>query len=118
MGIFQDAVNNIKKEIAELQIDEYYSNKYAIKTCDIISKFKTFNGLRLELLFLDNTEYLTLTLSQNKKILSGNYKNLFIRFDDLEAIESLKLQGPIQVNNVTNIYNNNNTNDLWEEFAI
>lgn len=116
MGIFQDAVNNIKKELAEMCIDEYYSNKYAIKTCDIISKFKTFNNLKIELLFLNNTEYLTLTLCQNKKILSGNYKNLFIRFDDLEAIESLKLQGPIQVNNITNVYNN--SNDLWQEFAI
>jgi len=116
MGIFQDAVSNIKKQLAEMQIDKLYSEQYSIKTCNTIS-FKSESSLRVELLFLDNTEYLTLTLSQNKKILTGNYKNLFIRADDLEAIESLKLQNPIQVNNITNIYNNTQ-NDLWEEFAL
>lgn len=116
MGIFQAAVNNIKKQLAEMQIDKLYSEQYAINTC-VVNKFKTNNSLQLELLFLDNTDYLTLTLTQTKKILTGNYKNLFTREDDLIAVNNLKLQGPVQINNITNNYINEG-DDNWEEFEI
>jgi hypothetical protein len=115
MGTFQAAVDNIKKQLAEMQIDKLYSEQYAIQTCNV-NKFKTDNSLQIELLFLDNLEYIPLTLTQTKKILTGNYKNLFTRADDLIAVNNLKLQGPVQINNITNVFNSGN--DLWEEFNL
>jgi hypothetical protein len=86
MGVFQVAVDNIKKQLAEMQIDKLYSEQYAIQTC-VENKFKTTNSLQIELLFLNNTDYLVLTPLQSKKILSGNYKNLFISTCDLGIID-------------------------------
>ena len=110
MVIFQAVANNKKQEIAELLINKMYSEKYMIDTCNT-NQFATYNSLKLELLFLDNLEYFKLSAGQTKKILAGNYKNLFVKLDDLEKIEKLQLHSIIEV---TNIYNNGN--DLWEEF--
>lgn len=99
MGTFQDAVSNIKQQIAEFIIDESYSNKYLINTCDI-DRFKTYNGLKLELLLLDNTDYLTLTPFQTKKLLSGNYKNLFASDAEIKKILQIKSYPSTETNSI------------------
>lgn len=113
MGILQVAVNNIKCKFSSLIEDSYIQNNYGIKLCKNFS-IKDFNSVKLELIFLDNLNFINLNQKQISKIASGNYKNLFKRKVYSGKMSDITLEDPVIVNNIT-IVNNvaSEQNDEW-----
>lgn len=114
MEILQAAASKLKTRFAEIIEQDYISQNYGIKSC-LGKNIKSFNSLKLELLFVDNLRYVCLNEKQLQKVKTGNYKNLFKRKAYSGKLQDIDLQDPVVVINNINIVNNVATtgNDEW-----
>jgi hypothetical protein len=90
MEILQVAVSKLKIKFSEL-VDAIYSFKnYGIKSCNN-NISKSYNSVKLELIFLMNVEYVCLTDEQLFKIQNNSFKCLFKKesFPELSTKMSL-----------------------------
>jgi len=76
MEILPTVVNKLRVKFSELIEDIYISRNYGIKSCDD-NTIKSYNNIKLELIFLTNVEYVCLTNKQLFKIQNSGYKDLF-----------------------------------------
>lgn len=113
MEILQVAVNKLKCNFLDVIEDNYISQNYGINSCKNYT-IKTFNSIKLELIFVSNLQYVCLNDKQLLKVKSGNYKNLFTRKAHSGKIKDIELEDPIIINNIT-VVNNiaSEHNDEW-----
>lgn len=116
MEILQVAVNNLRSKFSNLVSEEYINKNYGLKPCNDIV-IKSFNSIKLELIFVSNLEYVCLNQNQLAKVKAGNYKNLFKRKSYSGKMDNVELEDPVIINNITVVNNtitsSPSTNDEW-----
>ncbi len=115
MTILNPVVNNLKITQAKIAEQNLLNENYGIKFC-IKDTSKLFNSNKLEIIFLENLEYLDLKQNQINKIKVQNYKGLLKKKLYQKDFENIELETPVIVNHNTIINNTiiDNVNDEWE----
>lgn len=88
---------------------------YGLRECEGIIPPKSSDELMLEILFVENLHFISLTKKQQLQISSGNYKNLFSNDVFLDTLGKIKIKEKIEVINNTIINNNTYIEDSWSQ---
>lgn len=99
MEILKDVVSKIKSEFTNRINQNYMVKNYGVD-CNI-KNIRSFESIKLELIFLSNINYICLNDNQIKKIKSRNYKNLLKKDDCICSSNTICTEDPILVGDIT-----------------